>query len=166
MDQNNCNCPTCTANNKTTQCPPLMSDGRHFTDYRPRCNVHCESMKDKPMSSYEHRQYLIENANSIIESNQKHALQKMACAPCKEPYNIGTMLPESEKLVCNGTVCSVVQTDQNGLGRGREYGNVTPMYDEFLSLQKQSNSQWMALECSKNGAPAGARASVPGGTIV
>ena len=28
-----------TTNNKYFNCPPRMSDGRHFTDYRPVCDV-------------------------------------------------------------------------------------------------------------------------------
>lgn len=142
-------CESCEpSNNKFFGCPPLMSDGRHFTDYRPRCNIIHDMVKreDKNMSSYEYRQYLISNADSIMEKNRSTAIDKMACAPCKEPYEVGTMLPEKEKTTCNMNTCATASFEPSGLGRGRNFGTFQPTYDEFLSLKKQADTQWMSWE--------------------
>ena len=55
-------------------CPLKMSDGRPFTDYRPRCAINADLMTDLDKnnmikSSYESRMYLQHNAEKIIEAN-------------------------------------------------------------------------------------------------
>ena len=54
-------------------CPIKMSDGRSFTDYRPRCAVNAELMTDLSQnnmirSSYESRIFLQENAEKLSSS--------------------------------------------------------------------------------------------------
>ena len=53
-----------TSDNKDKNCPARMDDGRIFTDYRPSSSV--DDMirySNNVMSSYEYRQFLINNAN-------------------------------------------------------------------------------------------------------
>ena len=38
-----------------------------------------------------------------------------------EPYNIGTMLPESTIVKCNKKTCDASVNDVKGLGQGRSY---------------------------------------------
>ena len=50
----------CNAKEPIPACPPRMSDGRSFTDYRPRCAINAELMTDLTnqnlaKSSYESR---------------------------------------------------------------------------------------------------------------
>ena len=56
---------------KKPHCPIKMSDGRSFTDYRPRCMVNSELMTDLDnnniiKSSYESRVFLQENAEKLM----------------------------------------------------------------------------------------------------
>lgn len=119
MDINKCQSCDRVSNNKYSSCPALMSDGRLFTDYNTRCGQ-VTDMFDKKLNSYDYRQFLIQNAGELIDSQRKAAYAASFCGPCKEP---STMLPEEEKTFCNGSVCSTMTVNQKGLGRGRVYSD-------------------------------------------
>lgn len=103
--------------NKFYNCPPRMSDGRHYTDYRPRCAVTYE-LQATPMTSYDARMQLIKNGEKIMEKNRDDAVFKNSCAPCVKE---STMLPELHKQVCDDRTCSFKSEVPNGLGLGRAY---------------------------------------------
>ena len=43
-----------------------MDDGRHFTDYRPRCDVNNLIINNnKIMNSYDYKNFLINNAKKL-----------------------------------------------------------------------------------------------------
>lgn len=111
-----------TSNNKYFGCPPRMSDGRHFTDYRPSCDVNSAIQVDNQIrNSFEYRNFLQQNAEKLANINRKYACNKNCCSPCKEPFHNGTMLPEKYKVSCNQDTCTRVLNDINGLGDGRVY---------------------------------------------
>ena len=105
-------------------CPPRMSDGRHYSDYRPRCVINYE-LQEKPMSSYDYRMYLQQNADKIITENRDIAWKNNLCGPCVVP---DTMLPEQNVQVCNSRTCAFPQNDPTGLGLGRRVGGEQPSY--------------------------------------
>jgi hypothetical protein len=114
--------------NNNNNCPSKMSDGRSFTDYRPRCSVNAElfdnvSQNNQIKSSYESRMFLQRNADTIIEANRNNAVFKLApCAPCKRDFNdAGTMHPERYVVKCDATSCYRQEINPNGLGDGRSY---------------------------------------------
>lgn len=110
------------SNNKFFNCPPRMDDGRHFTDYRPRCTQqYQDKVKNNIMSSYDYRMFLTRNADSFIKHNALNAYMQNRCGPCMEPYNVGTMLPEIEKQTCNERTCSFAVNDPYGIGLGRKF---------------------------------------------
>ena len=111
------------SNNKVKECPPRMSDGRHFTDYRPVCFLNNSMIVDNKISnSYEYRMHLIQNAEKLMNNNRAYISKKNGCdKKCMQPYNVGTMLPESSRVECNDKNCNVKITDKNGLGQGRQY---------------------------------------------
>ena len=112
-----------TTNNKYFKCPPRMSDGRHFTDYRPMCDIDSKINSNNGLkSSFESRQYLTRNALKLMELNRMYSCQKNCCGPCVDSYNQGTMLPELNRVSCNSNNCSVKSQDNNGVGLGRDYG--------------------------------------------
>lgn len=114
-----CNRPS---NNKFYNCPPRMDDGRHFTDYRPRCaTAFQDKVSNTMMSSYEYRVFLMNNASDLIKKNATEAYVRNRCGPCVEPYDIGTMLPEVEKQVCNERTCSFATGNPYGIGLGRQF---------------------------------------------
>lgn len=71
------------SNNKYFNCPPLMADGRHFTDYRPQCQVMASlSKKTRFHCSLQQRLFLTTHGAKLIQENQKAACVKNSCAPC------------------------------------------------------------------------------------
>lgn len=139
-------CTSCQRNptNDGFSCVPLMSDGRLFTNWRPRCAQTYLDIQGKQVSSYEGRQHLITNAVDLMKNNAADAYVKARCSPCYEnpDWNTGTMLNEQYIQVCNKNGCQFVLKDKNGLGLGRQYwdSGVEQQSDyknKFLSLKKQ-----------------------------
>lgn len=110
------------SNNKSFNCPERMADGRLFTDYRPRCaQQYLDKINNQLQSSYDHRMFLIQNADDIMKKNALDSYMRAQCGPCVEPYDQGTMAPEIEKQVCNERTCSFGVNDPYGIGLGRQY---------------------------------------------
>lgn len=114
----------CEAKDKI-QCPIKMSDGRSFTDYRPRCNINAELYGDvknsgSMASSYESRMFLQKNADMIMERSRMNSVNNlMPCAPCKRPFSdSGTMYPEKYIVKCSATSCEKILVNPDGLGTG------------------------------------------------
>jgi hypothetical protein len=82
-----------------------MDDGRHFTDYRPRC--HTENLTQSTNnvhSNFQYRMFLTQNANKLMELNRSGACDKNCCSPCQSPYNVGTTMKETQARVCDPNV--------------------------------------------------------------
>ena len=138
------------SDNRVSNCPPRMDDGRHFTDYRPRCMANF-TLNDESLNSFEYRQYLIKNADSIMKNNSIAAYKTNVCGPCVEPYNVGTMLPEQSIQVCNKNTCKFTLADQNGLGLGRQYGVSQESLDvKNAFLKNKENEQLYYKKFSNN----------------
>jgi hypothetical protein len=60
-------------------CPVWMADGRSFGDivYQPRCDQQYKSTLNKFNSSFDYRQYLIQNAEQLMKENSKVATTKL-----------------------------------------------------------------------------------------
>jgi hypothetical protein len=100
------------------ECPFRMSDGRNFTDYRPMCTIDYQNkQKNNFKSSYEERQYFIQNASKMMQQNENSAKISNNCKECFS----STMLPEKNITQCNKRVCSFNTQDPSGLGTGRNY---------------------------------------------
>jgi len=113
-----------TSNNKFASAPARMSDGRHFTDYRPNCFTNTRlQVENRVPNSYEYRMFLTRNAEDIMELNRKESFLQNGSTECKSPYNPGTMVPEADKVVCNSQTCQVVHNYEGGVGTGRDYGD-------------------------------------------
>lgn len=102
-------------------CPALMSDGRLFTDYRPRCGA-ISGMLDKNMSSYDYRQYMITNAEQLMQESRGQAISRSSCETC----DVGSVekrckMSEEQITTCTSQNCTIGTVDVNGLGRGRNY---------------------------------------------
>ena len=126
-----------TSNNKHFNAPQRMSDGRNFTDYRPNYELN-QTLKEKNKldNSHNYRNFLNNNAEKIIEENRVFSASKNALYKCKEPYHIGTMVPEKTKIICNAHSCNRVLNDKNGFGEGRTY-NTTDKPNTILEPLKQ-----------------------------
>ncbi len=122
-----------TSDNKYSDAPPRMADGRHFTDYRPSCELNNDINRDNNLNnSLEARLFLQRNADQLMDVNRNMACEKNCNGVCGEDVEndlvnegfTSTMLPELNKQVCNDTYCDVVSNNPNGLGLGRTYFTV------------------------------------------
>lgn len=108
---------------KVSPCPSRMSDGRAFTDYRPRCIVNADLLNSVKgtKSSYESRMYLQMNAEKLMEDERNRAISRLSpCAPCNRPKTqSGTMLPERYIVKCDNVTCTRTEVNPSGLGDGR-----------------------------------------------
>lgn len=124
------------------KCPPMMSDGRLFTDYRPRSGIFYDDDTLENMSSYDYRQFLIKNSTSLIENDRKKIQKETKCNALKEDET--TVAPQKNAFKCNKTTCKKVETNPNGIGTGRIYDtddDLGKYYKVFMdedSFNKQS----------------------------
>lgn len=73
------------SNNIHFDFPPIMDDGRNFAEWQPGAVINEKIRKDAGIkTNYDYRQYLINNADKIIEYNQKEACQN--CCSCTPKY--------------------------------------------------------------------------------
>jgi hypothetical protein len=64
-------------------CPPLMSDGRHATDYRPTCYVHDLIIKQNGIkNSWELKEFLTNNGTNLMKINTDYFMTKNNCNSC------------------------------------------------------------------------------------
>jgi hypothetical protein len=132
---------SCRGNNKKIACPQKMSDGRLFTDYRPRCISNM--LPDTNMNSYEYRQYLQANATKIMDATRREIYDANKCGPCMQPYNIGTMLPEKSIVTCDSSTCKSSVVNVNGLGTGRSYSKPSSTEQHFIAQKEEESSRMM-----------------------
>lgn len=68
-------------------CPPLMSDGRHVTDYRPSCYVHDLIRRQNSITnSYDLKLLLTRNAVKFQEIDRQYYDTKNSCISCGSYY--------------------------------------------------------------------------------
>ena len=102
-----------TTDNKYLTCPPRMDDGRHFTDYRPSYYINnMIRMTNNVPNSYDYRQFLIKNADQLMQINRQYAEQKncygQKCDAIPVPFHRECDTSMTE------TKCQVV--NKNGIG--------------------------------------------------
>ena len=60
------------SNNIHFNTPPLMSDGRHYSNYDPSCKANNELRDSLGIkNNYQYRQWLINNGNAVQRQNKK-----------------------------------------------------------------------------------------------
>lgn len=65
------------------ECPPLMADGRHGTDYRPSCDTHqLIQRQNSIVSAHDFRYFLQNNADKLMEINSTYFQNSKSCPPC------------------------------------------------------------------------------------
>lgn len=79
-------------NNKNFSCPAQMADGRIFTDYEPNCELNNNIQEAHNLkNSYVYRQYLIKNADTLIDTNRSTNATQNGCAGCENPLKDTTV---------------------------------------------------------------------------
>ena len=99
--------------NKYEDCPPRMSDGRQFTDYRPRCEAVFGGLP-QPMSSYEYRMFLTSHAEDIINKNRDIATLRSSCDWCDSRERTAPPFRTSQR--CDDRVCTFEKVCGRGIG--------------------------------------------------
>lgn len=65
-------------------CPALMSDARHGTDYRPRNDSHTAMIDyNKLKSSHDTRLFLQTNAKDLMRLNHEYFIKQKGCPSAK-----------------------------------------------------------------------------------
>lgn len=63
-------------------CPPVMNDGRHGTDYRPNADINLKLQQTNNLQdSNDYRSFLVNNATAIMQQNLKQFEQTASCMP-------------------------------------------------------------------------------------
>jgi len=129
-----------TTNNKYFQCPPRMSDGRHFTDYRSSVYVNdLIRSTNKTGSNYEYRQFLIHNADSLIKMNNEYMNYMNGCSECN-----ATQVPFKTECFINQNYSNCYLKDDNGIG----------IYNKTSQIQdNKSNVQLGQISSESYGTP-------------
>ena len=111
-----------------TTCPPRMSDGRAFTDYRQTCALTAEVNRNAgaSMSSNQMRAYFTTNAERIMDNSRAAAQRVMGCSDCFSLDCTGTMLPELSTQISGTRTVAFPVTEPMGLGLGRAVGGSLP----------------------------------------
>lgn len=155
--------------NRHFDCPPRMSDGRMFTDYSARCDVNfVKSLQEsgQALDSYGYRQYLLNNADSLMDEIRNDVYMKAKCGPCVEPVMRGTMLEEKEIDVCNDRTCTRKLTGKsNGIGLGRWYGDENAENKKFTEF-KTCEQEELKAKANCCGTPADYGNYYPPGSVV
>ena len=78
--------------------PPIMSDGRNYSQWQPTAQINNEIKKEANLNSnYDYRNYLTKNADSIIKYNQLQSCNE--CGNCY--YNNSQQLNKNTPYVFN-----------------------------------------------------------------
>ena len=109
VEESNCHK---TSNNKYFDCPARMDDGRAFTDYRASSTVdNMIRYSNNTMSSFEYRQFLINNASEIMNVTNNYIKEKVGCNSCDYKP-----LPFQTECVINSSTSKCKVVDPNGIG--------------------------------------------------
>ena len=93
------------SNNKYKNCPALMSDGRNFTDYRPISHINNLLVANNNLeNNYNYREFLIQNAELLMDNNRNIAIQNNICDQCPGIYEESCNASKETNPTClNGT---------------------------------------------------------------
>tara|TARA_B100000401_G_C52540088_1_gene593341 strand:+ start:22 stop:402 length:381 start_codon:yes stop_codon:yes gene_type:complete len=117
------------SNNIHNNFPPLMSDGRNFSDYQTESNYQQKLQKEGIKSNWEYRTFLVKKANELIKQNQLDACNE--CGACIQNVN---SMPMSVRL-------EPTDMKQNYVSRiNLQQRMVTPVVDQqqLLAYQKSN----------------------------
>lgn len=106
-----------TSNNKYFDSPARMDDGRAFTDYRSSNSI--DDMirySNNINSSYQYRQFLINNGSNIMNINNIYTMDKVGSNSCNS-----NPIPFHSECNINTSISNCNVIDQNGIGL---YNNV------------------------------------------
>ena len=107
-------------NNQYNDCPAIMSDGRFITDFSPRClqEFQLRAKDGRPLTSFEYRQFLVNNAEDIISKQRDVTDHLFTCKGC----TWATAPPGMRYQKCDSHSCTATGPNFDGLGLERAPG--------------------------------------------
>ena len=107
--------------------PPLMSDGRNFSNWQPVNTIDKSLQKENNLkTNWQYRQYLMKNADNIIKFNQLQSCN--GCGYCPPKYNtVGDVNNHGPPKFF----------DCNNKNVGYESGDLKNMYLSRVQLQER-----------------------------
>ena len=123
------------SNNIHFNTPPLMSDGRHYSNYDPSCKANNELRDSLGIkNNYQYRQWLISNGQAVMRQNRKSA-----CNECSQCVQEAAQAPPQQKYLFKN--CA-----DNSRPYGYEGSDLKNLYLTRQSLQSQLNAPIMTQE--------------------
>ena len=123
------------SNNIHFNTPPLMSDGRFYTNFDPSCKANNELRDSLGIkNNYQYRQWLINNGKSVAKQNRK-----LACNECSQCIKEAAQAPPPQKYLF-----------KNCADQSRPYGyedsDLKNMYFTRQALQSRLKAPIMTQE--------------------
>ena len=93
-------------------CTLRMSDGRLFTDYRPRCHVQGDfyrqiGIKETPFSAYDSRMFLQNHAVDLMQKDREQAHLRLGGCVYKADFEqLATEMQTEAVVRCNPVSCT------------------------------------------------------------
>lgn len=128
------------SNNIHFDYPPLMSDSRNYTNWTPACRINQKFFQKQGIrSNFQYRQYLINNANSIMKKNFNNACDN--CGVC----SYGTPLEKGNE---NKNEFKYLYKSCRDATRpyGYEDSDMKNLYLSRQELQSQLSAPYMSQE--------------------
>ena len=124
------------SNNIHFDSPPIMNDGRNYSKWQPAAVLNNEIRKSENIqTNWQYRNYLVNNAESIIKHNQQEACDE--CCSCPAKYSDPSLTPiEVEKLKnSSNTPFLYSSCSDSSAPYGYETSNLKNMYLQDHELQ-------------------------------
>ena len=123
------------SNNIHFNTPPLMSDGRHYSNYDPSCKANNELRDSLGIkNNYQYRQWLISNGQAVMRQNRKSA-----CNECSQCVQEAAQAPPQQKYLFKN--CA-----DNSTPYGYEGSDLKNLYFTRQSLQSKLKAPIMTQE--------------------
>lgn len=117
------------SNNIHFQYPPLMSDGRHFINMDPTCRANTFLRNENNINNnYDYRQFLINNAKKIINTNTGEAFR--SCGYNSNNNNPSLLTTNNKYLYKN--------INDKSIPYGYEHSNLKNLYLSRQQLQAKN----------------------------
>ena len=123
------------SNNIHFNLPPLMSDGREYSNYDPSCKSNTNLRNSLGIkNNYDYRQWLIKHGNEIAEKNRMSA-----CNECSECIKSAAQAPKTQKYLFSS--CA-----DNSRPYGYENSDLKNMYLSKQALNSRLNAPILTQE--------------------
>lgn len=117
--------------------PPLMNDGRNYTNWSPACNINNNLINSTGIkNNHDYRQYLINNADKLISTNQLDACN----------YVSGNNSVYGKTFYTDGIKHLYTSVTDSYTPYGYEHSDLKSMYLTRTALQDRTRAPLLSQE--------------------